>query len=54
MYIASIKCQHVAHNVEALLMLFLVVYTNLAKGNILIGLSVPKANGAVKIFPNRK
>ena len=50
MYIAFVKRQHVAHYVEALLMLSLVACSILAKGIILFGLSFPKVKGVVKIF----
>ena len=53
MYIAYVMRQHVAHRTEALLVLFLVACSTLAKGIILIGLSIPKVKGVVNILKKR-
>ena len=52
-YTASLKRQHVAHHVEVLLMLFIVVCRNFAQEIILISLCIVKLKGFVKILPKR-
>ena len=52
MYNESFKLQCVIHHTEALLMPFLLIWTNLAKGMILVGLSVTKSKVLVNIFLN--
>ena len=50
LYISYVKCWYVAHHVESILVLFLVVFSTLAKGIVLIGLIISKFKGLSRLY----